>query len=132
LLVGRGPGVKHIFRRFLALVLHRIEQDAVQFLEHRQHRLAGHRGPTAEHRRDFLLLQQLARLFGKQRPVRRRIDHHRFQFFSEQPALLVPSKPPFLFWASISIKTVSLSVVSLIAMVPDSECKTPTLMVSAA
>ncbi len=41
---------------------------------------------------------------------------------------LRPSRPPFLFWASISIRTVSLSVVSLIAMVPDSECRTPTLI----
>ena len=29
----------------------------------------------------------------------------------------------------MSIRTVSLSVVSLMAMVPDSECNTPTLMV---
>src|SRR5215831_14160925 len=42
----------------------------------------------------------------------------------------LPSSPPFLFWASIIIRTVSFSVVSLMAMVPDSECRTPTLMVS--
>src|SRR6202046_4471681 len=44
----------------------------------------------------------------------------------------LPSTPPFLFCSSIIIRTVSLSVVSLIAIVPESECITPTLMVSAA
>src|ERR1022692_2571694 len=44
----------------------------------------------------------------------------------------LPSSPPFLFCSSIIIRTVSLSVVSLMAMVPESECSTPTLMVSAA
>src|SRR5512144_3222415 len=44
----------------------------------------------------------------------------------------LPSTPPFLFCSSMSIRTVSLSVVSEIAIVPDSECNTPTLMVSAA
>src|SRR5690606_40848667 len=44
----------------------------------------------------------------------------------------LPSRPPFLFCSSTSINTVSFSVVSLMAMVPDSECSTPTLMVSAA
>ena len=40
----------------------------------------------------------------------------------------LPSRPPFLFCSSISIRTVSFSVVSLMAMVPESECRTPTLM----
>src|SRR4051812_37303488 len=44
----------------------------------------------------------------------------------------LPSTPPFLFCSSIRNSTVSFSVVSLIAMVPDSECRTPTLMVSSA
>src|SRR4030081_4038140 len=44
----------------------------------------------------------------------------------------LPSNPPFLLMSSTIIKTVSLSVVSLIAMVPDSECNTPTLIVSSA
>src|SRR5262249_25943464 len=39
-----------------------------------------------------------------------------------------PSRPPFLFCWSISISTVSLSVVSLIAIVPESECRMPTLI----
>ena len=44
----------------------------------------------------------------------------------------LPSSPPFLFCSSTSISTVSFNVVSLMAMVPESECKTPTLIVSSA
>src|ERR1700758_2720899 len=44
----------------------------------------------------------------------------------------LPSTPPFLFCSSISISITSLSVVSLIAIVPDSECRMPTLIVSSA
>ena len=44
----------------------------------------------------------------------------------------LPSTPPFLFCSSIRNRIVSFSVVSLIAMVPDSECRTPILMVSSA
>src|SRR3978361_1503585 len=44
----------------------------------------------------------------------------------------LPITPPFLFCSSIMNSTVSFSVVSEIAMVPDSECNTPTLMVSSA
>src|ERR1700726_4847197 len=44
----------------------------------------------------------------------------------------LPRTPPFLFCSSISISMTSLRVVSLIAMVPDSECRMPTLMVSCA
>src|SRR4029077_1674871 len=40
----------------------------------------------------------------------------------------LPRTPPFLFCSSIRNRTVSFSVVSLIAMVPDSECSTPTLI----
>src|SRR5262245_25265187 len=44
----------------------------------------------------------------------------------------LPSRPPLLFCSSTSMSTVSFSVVSLMAMVPESECSTPTLMVSSA
>src|SRR4029077_15895883 len=44
----------------------------------------------------------------------------------------LPSRPPFLFCSSTIIRTVSLRVVSLIAIVPDSECSTPILIVSCA
>ena len=43
-----------------------------------------------------------------------------------------PSNPPFLFCSSISISITSFSVVSLIAMVPDNECRMPILIVSSA
>src|ERR1700687_6386432 len=45
---------------------------------------------------------------------------------------LRPSTPPLLFCWSISISITSFSVVSLIAMVPESEWRIPTLMVSSA
>ncbi len=41
---------------------------------------------------------------------------------------LRPSSPPLAFCSAISISMTSLSVVSLIAMVPESECRMPTLM----
>src|SRR5450756_851962 len=44
----------------------------------------------------------------------------------------LPSTPPFLFCSSMSISITSLSVVSLIAIVPESECRMPILMVSSA
>ena len=43
-----------------------------------------------------------------------------------------PSSPPCAFCSSTIIRMVSLSVVSLMAMVPDSEWRTPTLMGSPA
>ncbi len=39
-----------------------------------------------------------------------------------------PSRPPLAFCSATSISTVSLSVVSEMAIVPDSECSTPTLI----
>jgi hypothetical protein len=44
----------------------------------------------------------------------------------------LPSRPPFLFCSSINMSMTSFSVVSLIAMVPESEWRMPTLMVSCA
>ncbi len=44
----------------------------------------------------------------------------------------LPRMPPFLFCSAMSISITSLSVVSLIAIVPDSECRMPTLIVSSA
>src|SRR6185436_7479683 len=44
----------------------------------------------------------------------------------------LPSSPPFLFCSSISISMTSFRVVSLIAIVPDSEWRMPTLIVSPA
>ena len=89
LLVRRGAGVEHVALALLALVLHGIEQDVVQLLEHRQHGLARHRGPAAEHGGDLVLGDQLARLFGEQRPVRGGIDHDGLELLAEHAALLV-------------------------------------------
>jgi len=41
----------------------------------------------------------------------------------------LPSSPPFLFTSSTIIRMVSFRVVSLIAIVPESECRTPILIV---
>ena len=89
LLVRRRTGVEHVALALFAFVLHRIEQDRVQFLEHRQHGLARHRGPATEYDGDLVLGDQLAGLFRKQRPVRRGIDHHGLKLLAENAALLV-------------------------------------------
>jgi len=44
----------------------------------------------------------------------------------------LPRTPPLALISSIPISVTSLRTVSLIAIVPESECKTPTLIVSAA
>ena len=44
----------------------------------------------------------------------------------------LPNTPPFLFCSAMSISITSFSVVSLIAMVPESEWRMPTLIVSSA
>ena len=124
LLVRCRTGIEHVRRHLFAFVLHRVEQQPVQLLKHRQHRLARHRGPAAEHRRHLIPAQQLARLLGEQRPVGGRIHHHRLQ--------LLPSTPPLALISSMVISATSFSGVSEIAMVPESELRMPTLMVSAA
>ena len=123
LLVRRGAGVEDVPLALLALVLDRVEQDRVQLLEHRQHRLAADAGPAAEDHVDLLPGDQFARLLGEERPVRRRVDHHR-------PRAACRAAPPLAFCSSISISMTSFSVVSEIAIVPESECRMPTLIVS--
>ncbi len=44
----------------------------------------------------------------------------------------LPNTPPLALISSIAIRATSFSDVSEMAMVPDKECRTPTLMVSAA
>src|SRR5258706_11273983 len=44
----------------------------------------------------------------------------------------LPSTPPLALISSIAMSVTSFSTVSLIAMVPDNECRTPTLMVPCA
>ena len=69
LLVGRGARVEDVRRRLEALVLHRVEEQAVEALEHRQHRLAAGRGPPAEHDGDLVDGEELLGLLGEGRPV---------------------------------------------------------------
>ncbi len=87
LLVGRRAGVEDVLAQLLALVLHRVEEQAVQLLEHREHRLPRDRGPAAEDRGDLVLGQQLAGLLGEQRPVGGRVDHHRLDLLPQEAAL---------------------------------------------
>ncbi len=89
LLVRRSAGVEHVALALLTLVLHRVEQDVVQLLEHREHGFARDRGPATEHHGDLVLGDQLARFFRKQRPVRRGIDDDSLQLLAEHAALLV-------------------------------------------
>ncbi len=69
LLVGGGAGVENVLLEFFTLVLNRVEEQAVQFFVNRQDGLAGNGGPAAEGHGDLVLGQQLAGLFGEQRPV---------------------------------------------------------------
>jgi len=87
LLIGRGTRVEHVLGQLLTLVLHRVEQQAVQFLVDRQNGLARHRGPAAERHRNLVLGQQLAGLLGEQRPVGGRINHHSLELPAQQAAL---------------------------------------------
>ncbi len=89
LLVGRRARVEDVPGRLFALVLHGVEEQAVQLLEDRQHRLARDRGPAAEGHGDLLVLDQVARLLGEQRPVRGRVDDHRLELAPEHAARLV-------------------------------------------
>ena len=86
LLVGRGAGVENIGGRFLAFPLHGVKQNAVKLFINRQHRFAGYGSPAAESYRHFVFRQQLARFFGKQRPIGSRIHHHRLQLFAQHAA----------------------------------------------
>src|SRR5215469_3044628 len=70
-----------------------------------------------------LFLSTTSRAPFRQKAASSKLDRRR------PPATCLPSNPPFLFTSSTIIRMVSLSVVSLIAIVPDSECNTPILIV---
>ena len=72
-----------------ALVLHRVEQQAVEALEHRQHRLAAGRGPAAEHGGDLVDGQQLLGLLGERRPVGRAVLDDGLDLLAEHAAGVV-------------------------------------------
>ncbi len=86
LLRGFLPGVDHIFRLFQAFVEGRVVEQAVFFLEDRQHGFARGRGPTTEHGGDFVVDQQLLGLFGEGRPVGGAVLLDHFDLASQDPA----------------------------------------------
>ena len=87
LLVWRSTGVEDVLRRVLALVLNRAEQEAVQVLDHRPHRLAADRGPAAEHHVDVRHGHQLARPICERRSVRGRVDDNLLRLLAKMAAL---------------------------------------------
>ncbi|MFT4960885.1 MAG: hypothetical protein ACI92Z_001970 [Paracoccaceae bacterium] len=89
----------------------------------RQYRFAAHRCPATKHHIDILHAQQFAGFSA---------NSGQSDAGSTTTASSCLPKPPLAFCSSISISMMSLSVVSEIAMVPESGCKTPILMVSAA
>ena len=82
-------------------------------------------GPAAEDDRDLVLRIRAAwpsrRTAASSTPDRR-----------PPASSFLPSTPPLALISSIVIRATSLSTVSEIAIVPESECRMPTLMVSAA
>jgi hypothetical protein len=86
LLVRRGAGIEDVWRHLFTFVLNRVEQQAVQLLKHRQHGFARYRRPAAEDHRHLILADELTGFLGKQRPVRRRVNHHRLQFLAQHAA----------------------------------------------
>ena len=89
LLVRRRAGIEDVALALLPLVLHRVEEDRVQLLEDRQHRLAADARPAAEDHVHALVGDEIARLLGEERPVRRRVDHDRLELLAQHPALRV-------------------------------------------
>ena len=87
LLVGGRTGVEDVLGRLFTFVLDRVEQQAVQLLHHRQYGFTGHGGPVTEDHVHLFLGQQFTGLFGEQRPVGGRVDHHRFQLTTQQAAV---------------------------------------------
>ncbi len=65
LLVRRGTCIEDIRRHLFALILHRVEEQPVEFFKDRQYRFTRYRCPAAEDHRDFILAQQLAGFLGK-------------------------------------------------------------------
>jgi hypothetical protein len=87
LLVGRGTGVEHVLGQLFTLVLNGVEQQAVHFFHHRQHRLARYGRPATEDDGNLVLAQQLLGLFGEQRPVGGWIHHDGLELLAQQAAL---------------------------------------------
>ena len=89
MLIWRRTSIEHVSGAFFSLVLDRIKEQTIKFLEYRKHRFPRHRGPAAEDGSNFFLGQQVACLFGEERPVGSRIDDNRLDLLAEQSALFV-------------------------------------------
>ena len=89
LLVRRRAGVEDVLRLLLTFILHRVEQQTVQFFKHGQHGFAADRGPAAEGHIHLRHLQQFARLFSKKWPIGSGVHHHGFHTAPEQAAAAV-------------------------------------------
>ena len=86
LLIRGRARIEHVARAFLALILNRVEHQAVQLFQNRQCGFARNRCPGAEDDIHLRHGQKLARLFGEQRPVRGGIHDNGFDFAIQQTA----------------------------------------------
>ena len=86
LLVRRSACVEDILGRLFALILNRVEQQAVELFDHRKHRFPAHGRPVAEDNVNFVHGQEFTRLFRKERPVRSRIDDDGFKLTPQNTA----------------------------------------------
>ena len=89
LLVRRGAGVEHVLGLLFAFILHRVEEQAVQFFKDGQHGFAADRSPAAKGHIHLRHLQQFARLFGEKRPVGSGVHHHGFNTAAKQAATAI-------------------------------------------
>ena len=85
LLVGHHAAIHAVGRRLIALVLHRIEQQPLVFLEERQHALAAGARPAAKHRRRPLV-EHLPRFHEPQFGSRPRVGRDQFHLPAEDAA----------------------------------------------
>ena len=88
LLVGGRSGIEHVVGAFLALVLHGVVQQAVQFLEDREHGLAATPRSSSRTRAATFSLVRSSRAFSaKRRPVGGRVHHNGLDLLAQQAAL---------------------------------------------
>ena len=126
LLIHGFSGVEDVLGQFFAFILHRVEEQPIVALEHRQHGFAAHGGPAAEDDGDLVLHEELFRFSANSG-----------QFEADQPRRVRSCNlPPIDAAAFVDFvegeQQTSLRDVSLMAIVPLREWRTPTLTVSAA
>ena len=87
-LLGRFlAGIDDVLRLLETFIEGRVVEHAVILLEHRQHRLAGGRGPAAHHRSAFVLHEKLLRLLGEGRPIAGAVFLNELDLAAEHAAL---------------------------------------------